>query len=160
VARTAIEGYAREGMPNDYIAENDRSRERMRALIAALTDDDLARPVNDEWTAAASLAHVAFWDARVIFLIRKLQSGAALTDDDVEPDDVSWINDSARPLLHAIDPRRAAEVALEIAEQTDALVADTPAERMYPADPNSHINAFRWQHRDEHVEEIEAAVRR
>jgi hypothetical protein len=147
-------------MPNDYVAENDRSRERMRALIAALTDDDLARPVNDEWTAAASLGHVAFWDARVTFLLRKLRSGAAFTDDDVEPDDVSWINDSARPLLHAIDPRRAAEVALEIAEETDALVADTPAEQMYPADPNGLINAFRSQHRDEHVEEIEAAVRR
>ena len=147
-------------MPNDYVTENDRSRQRMRALIAALTDDDLARPVNDEWTAAAALAHVALWDARVTFLIRKLRSGAAFTDDDVEPDDVSWINDSARPLLHAIGPRRAAEVALEIAEETDALVADTPAEQMYPADPNGLINAFRSQHRDEHVDEIEAAVRR
>jgi hypothetical protein len=147
-------------MPNDYVRENQRSRERMRALVATLTDEDLARPVNDEWTAAASLAHVAFWDARVTFLIRKLQAGQPFTDDDEEPDDVSWINDSARPLLHAIDPRRAAEVALEIAEQTDALVADAPAERMYPSDPNSLINAFRSQHRDEHVAEIEAAVRR
>ena len=147
-------------MSDGYVEENKRSRERMRSLIATLTDEDLAHPVNDEWTAAASLAHVAFWDARVAFLIRKLRSGVAFTDDDVEPDDVSWINDSARPLLHAIDPRRAAEVTLEIAEETDQLVADTPAEKMYPADPNSQINAFRSQHRDEHVDEIEAAVRR
>jgi hypothetical protein len=147
-------------MSDGYVQENQRSRERMRSLIETLTDEELARPVNGEWTAAAALAHVAFWDARVMFLLRKRRSGAAFTDDDVEPDDVSWINDSARPLLHAIGPRRAAEVALEIAEETDELVADTPAEQMYPADPNSLINAFRSRHRDEHVDEIEAAVRR
>jgi hypothetical protein len=142
-----------------YVDENARTLERMRALVERLDDASLARPIYDDWTVAGTLAHVAFWDARIRFLLRKLQRGEAFTDDDVEPDDVSWINDSARPLLHAIAPRAAADVAVAIAEETDALVAAAPPDRLYPVDPSGLINAFRSNHRDEHLDEIEALFR-
>ena len=46
------------------VEQNTRERERLRALVARLTDDDLRRPVTDLWTVADMLGHLAFWDAR------------------------------------------------------------------------------------------------
>jgi hypothetical protein len=49
-------------------------------------------------------------------------------------------------------------LALRIAEQTDARVAELPLDRLYPLDPDSPINPGRSEHRGEHLDEIEAAL--
>src|SRR5204863_199830 len=64
----------------------------------------------------------------------------------------------SRPLIHAVPPTEVAPLAVRIAEETDRRVASLPAERMYPADPDSPLNAFRSDHRGEHLDEIEAAL--
>src|SRR5437588_485506 len=110
-----------------FIEQNDRERERMRLLIERARDADLSRPVNDFWTVAGVLGHIAFWDARALFLAGKLERGQAFSESDAEPEDVSWINDSTRPLILAIPPRDAAKLAFGIAEQTDEKVAALPA---------------------------------
>ena len=142
-----------------FVEANTRERERMRALIERLTDDQLRRQVNEDWTVAAVLGHIAFWDARVLFLVDKLERGDAFTESDVEPDDVSWINDSARPLIHAIAPREVARLALRLAEETDRRVAAIDPKKMYPLDGRSLINPHRHSHRGEHLDEIEDALR-
>ena len=68
------------------------------------------------------------------------------------------LNDSTRPLIHAIRPRDAAEFALRIVEETDARVAELPLDRLYPRDPDSPIYAGRGEHRGEHLDEIETAL--
>jgi hypothetical protein len=95
--------------------------------------------------------HIAFWDARILALAAKLKRGAPFTPSDTEPEDVDWINDASRPLIHAIPPRQAAGLALRIAEETDAVVATLPVERTWPTDPVSPIYAFRSSHRAEHL---------
>ncbi len=144
----------------DHIERNKRERDRLRALIERLSDDELRLPVNEFWTVAGVLGHIAFWDARALVLANKLERGVPFSPSDVEPEDVSWINDSTRPLIHAIAPREAARLALRQAEQTDARVASIASERMWPADPNSLVNPLRAEHRGEHLDEIEAALRR
>lgn len=116
--------------------------------------------VNEEWTIAGVLAHIAFWDARALVLVRKLERGEPFTPDDVEPNDVTWINDSVRPLAHAIAPREAARLAVSLADETDARIAAMAPSRLSPNDPTSLVNAFRSEHRSEHLDEIEAALRR
>src|SRR6186997_1541978 len=138
-----------------YIAANTRERERLRALVERLDDDALAAPVNEYWTVAGVLGHIAYWDIRVLVLAEKIDRGEPWVPDDAEPDG-DWLNDSTRPLIHAIPPRDAAEFALRIAEQTDALVAELPLDRMYPQDPDSPIYAIRAEHRGEHLDELEA----
>ena len=145
-----------------YIDENDRERARMRTLVERLSDDDLARPVNPDWTVAAVLGHIAFWDGRALALADKLERGVAFSPGDAEPEDVDWINDATRPLMHAIPAREAANIALRIAEDTDRRVASlspTLAARTWPADPRSPLNPLRAAHRSEHLEEIEGALR-
>ena len=81
-----------------YVEENDRERERLRALVERLSDDELVLPVNEYWTVAGVLGHIAFWDARILALADKLERGDPFTEDDTEPEDVDWINDASRPL--------------------------------------------------------------
>jgi hypothetical protein len=141
-----------------YVEQNTRERERLRALIAGLSDDELRSPVNEHWTVAGVLGHIAFWDARVLALAEKLERGVPFSPSDAEPEDVDWINDAMRPLIHAIAPRDAAQLAFRLAEETDRRVASLAPDRMYPNDGNSPLNAFRATHRAEHLDEIEAAL--
>ena len=104
------------------------------------------------------LGHIAFWDGRVLALAQKLESERPFSPSDDEPEDVDWINDAARPLIHAIEPREAAQLALRIAEETDRKVASLPADRLFPNDATSPLNALRATHRAEHLDQIEAAL--
>ena len=141
-----------------FVEENARERERMRALVERLGEGELASPVNEHWTAAGVLGHIAFWDGRVLALAGKLERGEPFTPSDEEPEDVDWINDATRPLIHAVPPREMARLALQLAEETDRKVASIDPTRMYPGDPKSPVNAVRAIHRGEHLDQIEAAL--
>ena len=138
--------------------ENDRERARLIALVERLSDEELLRPANPDWTLAGVLGHIAFWDARALVLGRRLEQGVPFSPDDDEPEDVDWINDAAKPLIEAIEPRKVAELAVRLAEETDALMAALPADRMYPEDETSPISALRAEHRGEHLDQIEKAI--
>ena len=90
-----------------YVDENTRERERLRALVERLDEDELRIPVNPHWTVAGVFGHIAFWDARVLALADKLERGVPFTPSDTEPEDVDWINDASRPLIHADPAARA-----------------------------------------------------
>ena len=142
-----------------YVDENTRQRERLRALVERLDEEELRIPVNPHWTVAGVFGHIAFWDARVLALADKLERGIPFGPSDTEPEDVDWINDASRELIHAVPPRDVARLALRIAEETDALVATLPVDRLWPADPDSPLYAVRASHRGEHLDEVEEALR-
>jgi hypothetical protein len=141
-----------------FVEQNGRERERLRSLVQRLGEDELRAPVNDHWTVAAVFGHIAFWDARVLTLADKLERGEPFAPSDAEPEDVDWINDASRQLIHAVTPAELALLALRIAEETDARVATLPAERLWPRDPDSPLYAVRASHRGEHLDEVEAAL--
>jgi hypothetical protein len=142
-----------------YIDQNTRERERLRALVERLGENELRSSVNPHWTVAGVFGHIAFWDARMLALADKLERGVPFSATDVEPEDVDWINDATRPLIHAIPPIEAARLALRIAEETDARVAGPPVDRLWPHDPGSPLYPVRASHRGEHLDEVEAALR-
>lgn len=147
------------GDDRSYVEENARERERLRALVERLNEDELRSQVNEYWTVAGVFGHIAFWDARVLALSQKLERGIPFSPDDNEPEDVDWINDASRPLIHAVPPAELARLTLEIAEETDAKVATLPPDRLWPTDPDSPIYASRASHRGEHLDDVEAALR-
>ena len=140
-----------------YIAANTKQRERLRALVERLDHDALTAQVNEYWTVAGVLGHIAYWDIRVLVLAEKIDRAEPWTPGDAEPEG-DWLNDTTRTLIHAIAPREAATLALRIAEETDARVAELPLDRLWPRDPDSPINAVRAEHRREHLDEIDAAL--
>src|SRR5579859_2180029 len=142
-----------------FVAANQRELARMRALVSRLSDQELGAMVNRHWSVAGVLGHIAFWDGRALYFARKLQRGEPLTASDNEPEDVDWINDSSRPLIHAIAPRDLADLAVRIAGETDELVASLPDDLLARLDENSPLNPVRAGHRSEHLDEIEPAIR-
>ena len=132
------------------MAANARELARMRALVSRLTDEQLGAVVNEYWSAAGVLGHIAFWDGRALYLAGKLQRHEPVTASDDEPEDVDWINDSSRAL---------ADLAVNIAEETDELIASLPDEILDALDDASPLNRVRAGHRGEHLDEIEAALR-
>ena len=141
-----------------YIEENTRERERLRALVERLDEAQLRIPVNEYWTVAAVFGHIAFWDGRMLALADKLDRGEPFSSSDTEPEDVDWINDASRPLIHAVPPLELARLSLQIAEETDARMETLPVDRLWPRDPDSPLFALRASHRGEHLDDVEDAL--
>jgi DinB family protein len=142
-----------------YIAENDRERRRLEALVDKLDDTALTRTMPAGWTVAAVLAHLAFWDQRIIVFIEMLKRGAPVPVENQE--DVDWINDAGKPMQLALPPRRAAMLAVETARATDQAVA-TLSDELLARNAAAHrpIYLLRATHRREHLDEIEKVLAR
>ena len=143
-----------------YVSVNDRERHRLEALVDKLDDKALSRPMPGEWTVAAVLAHLAFWDQRIILLIELLKRGTSIPPLE-NAADVEWINDAAKPAQLALVPRRAATLAVETARATDQAVAALSDDLLAKnAAAGSPVNLLRAEHRREHLDEIEQALKR
>jgi uncharacterized damage-inducible protein DinB len=141
-----------------HVAENDASRNRLAALVAKLSDKELAHPMPAGWTVASVLGHVAYWDQRVVILLDAWQkAGIAVMPPKDNDASLDWINDAAKPLLLAMPPRTEATVAIQVAEAADRAVAALP-DAFVEAAPGAGISLNRAHHRKEHLDEIEAAL--
>ncbi len=137
-----------------YIAENTIERERLRALVARMSDEDLHRPLADGWTVAATLAHIAFWDQRGLALLERWERKGV--GPSPMPADVDAINDAARALCLAIPPRAAAELAVAAAEALDRKLEQLTPEMLAQMEAaGSPLRLKRSIHRREHLDEIE-----
>lgn len=138
-----------------YVERNRASTARIRALASRLSDEDLLHPVGEHWTVAITLAHLAFWDRRALHALDATAEAGKL----VAPEIDIVVNDYSLPLWAAIPPRQAARIAIEAAE-----ALDTRLENYSPA-LLEVIHGFypRWVlravHRNEHLDEVEAALR-
>ncbi len=140
-----------------YIAENDRERGRLEALVGRLDDAALSRPMPAGWTVAGVLAHLAFWDQRILVFIEMLKRGAAVPVENQQ--NVDWINDAAKPMQLAVPPRRAATLAVVTARATDQAVATLSDDLLAKnAAASSPIYLLRATHRREHLDEIEKVL--
>ncbi len=143
-----------------YIEHNDAERARLKAFVAKASDSDLARAMPAHWTVAGVLAHLAFWDQRILTLLDQWETQNIIPRIEIAGD-VDWINDAAKPMFLALPPRKAAELAVAIAEAVDARVAklsDDAITRNVAA--GSPLNLDRAVHRGEHLDEIEHALKR
>ncbi len=142
-----------------YIAENERERRRLEALVARLDDAALGRPMPAGWTVASVLAHLAFWDQRILVLIDLLTRGVPVPEYTDDPVHADWINDATKPILLALPPRRAAELAVEVARAADQAVA-TLTDELHARNraAGTPVNVVRAEHRREHLDEIEQAL--
>jgi hypothetical protein len=143
-----------------YVAENQTQLARLEALVARLDDRALARPLEAGWTVAAALAHLAFWDYRIVTLLDAWgPDGRGTPPPAYDGASVDWINDAGKPLCLALPPRTAARLAVEAAKAADARVAalsDAALAKITAA--GSPVSVHRAEHRREHLDEIERAL--
>jgi hypothetical protein len=136
---------------------NNASCARLRATLDDLTDEELALPAGDGWTVAGYLAHIAFWDYRVLVLLKRWEK----TGVGSSPIDTDAVNDGMKPLCLALLPRVAASLAIEAAEAVDAVLERLPVELMPGIEELVQQGKFRRKrsiHRNQHLDEIEQVV--
>ena len=140
-----------------FIQENSSARYRLETFFRNLSDEDLGRTNPDGWTVAALLAHLAFWDNRVVVLLRRWKVEGV----DESPVDSDMTNNALKPLCLAIEPRTAVQLCLSSAEAADAEVEMATAElvKQIEASPN-FFRLNRALHRNDHLNEIERLLGR
>ena len=138
---------------------NDRSRRRLMDVVKGLSETDLAKVIDGEWTVAAELGHLAFWDR--LLLARWTEALASDRDGPMAlptglPDMINkaGIHDWTR-----IPGHLAVTGAIEAAERTDAFIAGLAPEKIAAAIAADHRNQVdRSRHRGEHLDTIEQAT--
>jgi len=150
---------AMEAMAKQPIEDrNHAAVNRLRAVGVRLSDEELSRPIDPPWTAAALFAHVAFWDRFVHarwLLAASTGSRAPLHFDDAL---LELINDASLTQWDVIPPRTAVQDCLVAAEEIDALIGSLEAgvvSEVVEAGRERLVD--RSLHRGEHLKTIETA---
>ena len=119
--------WLREGGPRggdrSYVEVNRAALERLRAFVDTASDGELRASYGGRMMVASVLAHVAFWDLRVVACVEAWGPDGAGPVPTYHDDAVDWTNDAAKPLDSALEPRTAARVTVEAAESADRAVA-------------------------------------
>jgi hypothetical protein len=142
-------------MDRSFIEFNRASTKRIRALAARLSDEEMQHPVGEHWTVAIALAHLAWWDRRVMYVLDMTERDGKLFIPEID----IFVNDLSLPLWAAIPPREAARICIETAETLDKRLEDySPAllEEIYNYNKRWVVRAF---HRGEHLDEVDAALK-
>jgi hypothetical protein len=137
-----------------YIEQNRRSTGRIRDLVLRLSDDEMQQPVGQDWTVAIVLAHLAFWDRRVLYVLDMTERDGKLFVPEID----IFVNDLSLPLWAAIPPREAARIAIQTAEEVDLRLEAFPEALLEEMVTYNKRWVVRALHRDEHLDEVDAAL--
>ena len=135
-----------------FMELNRASTDRIRTLVNRLSDDELLHRVSQHWTVSIALAHLAFWDQRVLHILEMTEHNGKLFAPEI---DVS-VNDISLPLWAAIPPRQAAIICVETADALDVRLENFPPELLGEIYTFNKRWVVRALHRNEHLDEVDA----
>jgi hypothetical protein len=142
-------------LDRSFVQLNRASTERIRGLVKRLSEKDLQHPMPDGWTVAIALAHLAFWDRRVLYALDSTEREGKLVTPQIE----TFVNDVALPLFAAIPPSAAARLAVETAQALDKRLEafrEDRVEELYNYNKRWVVRAL---HRGEHLDDVDAALK-
>jgi len=142
----------------NFIEDNDAARQELAEVISHLDERSFALSIGSAWTISSLLCHIAFWDQRVLDLLKQWQSG---------PFEPSWpsaqqihsINAGVKAIALAVPGPAAAKLALDSAAAVDAEVShltDELAGNIASAGLERYLR--RSLHRREHLQRIREAL--
>ncbi len=141
-------------MDRSFVEFNQASTERIRR-VGALSEKDLQHPVGQHWTVAITLAHLGFWDRRVIYVLDMTERDKKLFIPEIDV----YVNDLFLPFWAAIPPREAARLGIEAAEAVDKRLAAFPEDLLEEVLNYNRRWVYRGLHRNGHLDEAEAALK-
>ena len=136
---------------------NREGLERLRSLVARLDEEALSRRIDNGWTVAATLAHIAFWDCWNIERWAYFQEHGKLAEmPDLAQD---FVNAAALEQWSLMPQKLAAESAIASAERVIACIDALPDAAVKVATEGGRLFMLdRRKHWYPHLEEIEQAV--
>jgi len=139
-------------MDRDFVTENTKERERLKSLVERLTDEELSFPLGDDWTIAIALAHLAFWDQRSLFLVRKWKKSGVV---EPSPIDIDVTNESLLSTWMALPLKAAARLAISSAEEIDRELEEASSDLIVKIESlGENFRLYRSFHRKLHVDQI------
>jgi len=142
-------------LDRSFIELNRASTERIRALAARLTDEEMQTKVGEHWTVGIVFAHLAWWDRRVMYVLDMTEKDGKLFIPEID----IFVNDLSLPLWAAIPPRAAAQIAIETSEMLDKRLEDYSPELLEEIYNYNERWVIRALHRGEHLDEADAALK-
>ncbi len=142
-------------LDRSFVERNRASTQRIRDLAARLSDQDMQHPVGEHWTVAIALAHLAFWDRRVMYVLDMTERDGKLFIPEID----IFVNDLSLPLWAAIPPREAARIAIETAEDLDRRLEAFVPGLLTEIQTYNKRWVDRSLHRGEHLDEVDAALK-
>lgn len=144
-------------MPVDqsFVERNRASTARIRAMSARLSDAEMLTSVGEHWTVGILMAHLAFWDRRVVYVLDRTEQEGKLFVPQLD----IVINDLSLPLWAAIPPRAAVQLAIESAEELDRRLENYPPALLEEVYAYNERWVDRGLHRNEHLDEADAALK-
>lgn len=133
---------------------NARSRRRLRELVERLDDETLRRRTDADWTIGAILAHMAFWDESCV--VRWQQFDCTGDFPSLSREIVDLMNEANLPIWRALPGPVVRDLVVQAADAADARTEHLSSEAL--AFVTEHDRTFileRWEHREEHLDEIE-----
>jgi hypothetical protein len=143
-------------LDRSFVDLNRAATNRLRKLAARLTDQEFRKPIGKDWTVSIVLAHIAFWDARAMYALDASEKSGQVVDPAVD----LAVNDFSTALWAAVPPREAARIALATAEGLDLRLEKYPAALLEKVYQHSQRLVLRALHRNEHLDEVEAALKK
>jgi hypothetical protein len=141
-------------------ARNIEATGRLRELVAALSDADLAAPLGGGWMVAMALGHLAFWDVRQRAALQYfIDTGVLIGDELPAPHNPDLTNPALEPLLALLDHGGLPALVVEAARAVDETVAGLEDRAIEGILGGEHAYvARRWAHREEHITQIQGAT--
>ena len=144
-------------MPLDltYKEQNRASTERIRALVARLSDEEMQTKVGEHWTVSIALAHLAWWDRRVMYVLDMTERDGKLFIPEID----IFVNDLSLPLWAVIPARDAARICIETSETLDKRLEEYSPELLEEIYNYNKRWVIRALHRNEHLDEVDVALK-
>jgi len=140
--------------PN-YNELNRKSTERIKKLVANLTDEQMQIRVGEHWTVAIAFVHLAFWDKRVLATLALTVKNRMLSVVEIE----TVVNDVSLPVWATVPAKEAVKLAIETAEELDNQLETYPKHLLEEIYNHNKRLVVRALHRNEHLNEVEEALR-
>ena len=139
------------------MAENEAEWARLQAVIARLTDPDMAPAMSKEWTVVVGLKPLAFWDGSSLSKFMQWERTGRV---DISPlrDMDDGMNHAVLPWWWTIAPAQMRHAVVAAAEAVDRKAETLPApiiEAILSVRPRSLTRAI---HRRQHLDQVERAL--
>jgi len=142
-------------MDRSFVEQNKASTDRLKKLVKKLTGKDMGRKVGADWNLAVALAHLAFWDRRVQFVLDRTEREGKLSPVEIDV----LVNDLLLPTWELIPGDKAARLAVETAEALDKRLESFPPALLEQVNAHNPRWVTRALHRNEHLDEVDAALK-
>jgi hypothetical protein len=142
-------------MDGSFVQQNSASTEWLKKLEKSLRDQDKNRKVGEDWTVAVALAHLAFWDRRVQFVLDRTQRDGKLSGLEIDV----IVNDLLLPTWEAVPGAEAARLAVETAQALDRQLESLPEVLLEQVKAHNSRWVNGALHRNEHLDELDRALK-